>query len=303
MDEQTKLTLQKADLLERLAKFAPTAEERSSWLQNSVDMLSAAIQSGTCPEASKRLGALLHRLRAGGRDQDLVAYIRFEQLSAEYIQSLQGPDPDYEKIQANWSANLEKYIGEYGNASPVADAMLQLAITHEYSDEVDKAKHWYSRLAREFGTTCAGKKAAGAIVRLESPGKELAIGGSGLSGREIQLDEYRGKVVLLHYWATWSDFCKKDIVVLKELAAKHGASGFQILSINVDHSREEVAGYVEQNSVSWPQIFEEGGLESRLARQLGIVNVPTMLLIDKQGKVVNRDIQVADLGRELERLK
>jgi hypothetical protein len=57
-------------------------------------MLSAAIQSGTCPQGGKRLEALVRRLRAGGRDKDLVAYIGFQQLNSEYIQTVQASGED-----------------------------------------------------------------------------------------------------------------------------------------------------------------------------------------------------------------
>ena len=56
------------------------------------------------------------------------------------------------------------------------------------------------------------------------------------------------------------------------------------------------------NRLSWERIFEEGGLDSRPANELGILTVPTMILLDKEGQVVNRNIQIVDLDREVRRL-
>ena len=57
--------------------------------------------------------------------------------------------------------------------------------------------------------------------------------------------------------------------------------------------------FLKTNKVPWPQLFETGGLDSRFANSMGILTLPTMLLIDKQGKVVNRNIHVTELDREV----
>jgi hypothetical protein len=56
---------------------------------------------------------------------------------------------------------------------------------------------------------------------------------------------------------------------------------------------------MKSNRLPWPQLYEQGGLDSRLANELGILTLPTMLLVDKQGKVINRNLHVTELEREL----
>jgi hypothetical protein len=60
--------------------------------------------------------------------------------------------------------------------------------------------------------------------------------------------------------------------------------------------------FLAENDPHWPQLFEDGGLESRYAVSLGIQELPTMILIDKQGKVVNRNIRGQELDGELKKL-
>ena len=95
---------------------------------------------------------------------------------------------------------------------------------------------------------------------------------------------------------------KADMAAIKELQAKHGASGFQVIGVNLDSRREDMTAYLAESRIRWPQIFEAGGLDSRPANELGILTLPTMILVDQQGKVVNRNIHVAELDRELKRL-
>ena len=91
---------------------------------------------------------------------------------------------------------------------------------------------------------------------------------------------------------------------LKELYAKYAGRGFAIVGVSLDHSKEDLNAYLDDNRVPWKHIYEDGGLDSRPANELGVLTLPTMLLIDKDGKVISRNIHVAELSGELkERLK
>jgi hypothetical protein len=107
--------------------------------------------------------------------------------------------------------------------------------------------------------------------------------------------------VLIQYWATWSRPAKADLATLKELWNKYGSS-FTIIGVSLDNNVKELNDYLADNPLPWPQIFEPGGLDSRPANVLGILTVPTMMLIDQQGKVVSRNIAAADVETELKRL-
>ena len=89
---------------------------------------------------------------------------------------------------------------------------------------------------------------------------------------------------------------------IKALQARHGAKGFAAIGINLDSDVKLLTAYLRENSLSWPQLYEPGGLDSRLANELGIMTVPTMLLIDKSGQVVRRNLPSAELDAELQRL-
>ena len=75
-----------------------------------------------------------------------------------------------------------------------------------------------------------------------------------------------------------------------------------MLGINLDSDRASAVTYLQSNPLAWSHLYEPGGLDSRLATELGILTLPTMLLIDKEGKVVNRNIHAAELSDELGKL-
>lgn len=300
--EQARLQAQRADLLEQIAQKADRPEDRVLWLRQLADTVSAAVQSGSYPDGAKRLKSLFERLQKTEGSEDLAAYVRFRQLTADYGLSLQAEKADFGKIQSEWLKNLETYVKDYPDGPDTSEALLQLAIAQEFAGQEAEAKKWYGQITKRFPQTPAGRKAHGALTRLDSVGKQIKLTGKSPSGKPIDLAQYRGRVVLIQYWATWCEPCKADMADLKELVAKYGRSGFEIIGVNLDTSREAMAKYLAENRLPWPQIHEDGGLDSRPANELGILTLPTMILIGPDGKVLNRSIRVTELDRELKRI-
>ena len=139
-----------------------------------------------------------------------------------YGLSLQAPKADFAKMQAEWLKTLEQYIADYPAAPDAAEAMLQLGIAREFAGQEDDAKKWYGRIVQEFPDSPAAKKAAGAATRLDRVGKPIALRARASTAARSTWPSYRGKVVLIQYWATWCGPCKADMAALKELAAKYG---------------------------------------------------------------------------------
>jgi hypothetical protein len=299
--EQARYTGQRADLLEQIAEAAKTADERGMWFRQLADMLSAAVQSGAYPDGAERLNTLFEKLQKNNADKNLAAYLKFRQLTAAYFRAMQVPKADFAKVQAEWLKTLENYIADYPTAPDAAEAMLQLASSQESAGQDDDAKKWYARVVKAFPDSPAAKKAAGAVTRLDSVGKSIALAGKSPMGGPVDLAKYHGKVVLIQYWSTQSGQAKADMATLKELWNKYGRS-FTIVGISLDYSVNDLTAYLAENPLPWPQIYEEGGLDSRPANVLGILTLPTMILVDQQGKVVNRNVSIADLASELKKL-
>ena len=259
-----------------------------------------ACKPANCPTAERRLQALWEDAQRD-HDKNLAAYVKFRLLSADYVQAISAPKADVAKIQADNLKGLEQFIADYPTSPDAAEAMLQLGIAREYAGQDDDAKKWYERVGREFADSPQGKKAAGAARRIDSVGTVLNLSGKSPSGETVDLAAYRGKAVLIQYWATWSESAKNDMPALKQLAGKYRDS-FAVIGVNIDASAKTLKSYLAENPLPWPQIFEEGGQDSRPANALGIITVPTMILVDAQGKVVNRNLQTAEVEGELKKL-
>jgi thiol-disulfide isomerase/thioredoxin len=300
--QRAQLNDQRIRALEQLAAKAGSESQRALWLRQLADMISAESQGGFLPDGIKRLNELKVSLEKSRAEQDLVAHVDFLSMTAAYSQSLQDPKADYVKIQEQWLANLEAFVKKYPESRETADALIQLGMAQEFNGDTDKAQAWYTQLADDFGESDAAKKAQGALRRLASVGKPLNLQGAAVGGGIVDLSELTGKVVLVQYWATWCEPCLADIARLREIYREHKDQGFEIVGINVDTEKDQLAAYVKENPLPWRNIHEEGGLESRPAVELGIMTLPQMLLLDKDGRVINRNAHVAELTSELGRL-
>ncbi len=301
-DTPPKTHERRVELLTELAEMAETPEMRAQWYQNLADMLSAAVQTGGYDAGIDKLKTLHDTLAADGKDEALAFYVKFRWLTAEHGQELAKPQADFAVIQKKWIADLTELVNAGKKYPDSADAMMELAIAQEFGGDETEALKWYDTIARDFPSSQVHRKAAGAKLRLTSVGKPIPLKGKMLNGAgAFDLSAHKGKAVLIQYWATWCEPCKADMPLLKELRSKFGKE-FEVVGVCLDQDKKDAVSFLKQNDPRWPQLFEEGGLDSPLANELGIQTLPTMILVDKDGKVVNRNIRAQELEGELKKI-
>ncbi len=291
----------RAGIVEELVKSSSDANERDTWARQLIDTVSVAVQSGAYPEGLARLKQISQKLVRG--NETLASYADFQTIAAEYVSRQSVPDADFAKVQEWYLETLTDFVDRYPKTAESGQAMLQLALSKEFEDKEREALGYYKQVADAFPNTDAGEKAAGAARRLDSIGKVVELEGRTLDGKSLRLSQLRGRPVVLHYWATWCEPCKQDMKLLRRLQSQYAKAGLQIVGVNVDATADMAVGFLKENPLPWPQMFDNGGLESSsLAKEFGIQTLPTMMLIDKAGKVVRHNVRSADLDIELDKL-
>ncbi len=299
--DRPKLHSQRAELLDRIVAKTQTETERHSWIRQLVDTVGAAVQANEFPDGIGRLKTIYEQVQSGP-DAALLPHVKFTFMTAEYGEKIQQPNADFPKLQEQWLKDLEQFVTQYPAAEESSEAMLQLAIAQEFAGKDEEALKWYNRIVTEFPKVDLAVKAAGAKRRLESVGKSIELQGKTIGGAALNLGQYQGRVVLIHYWATWCEPCKRDLQTLKALQAKFAKSGFSLIGVNLDSDPRVADQFVRTQQLGWPQMYEAGGLDSRLANELGILTLPTMILVDKSGRVVRRNIHIGEVEAEIEKL-
>ena len=303
--EQADLNSQKAHVLQQIAEVVTSPEDRAQWIRQAADFMSATVQSGIWPEGVDRLAELHAKLAKDPAGEELAAYVEFRYLSAQYGRDLGAPGNQFEKVQAQWLSNLEKFVKDHPKSGDTAEAMLQLAMAQEFAGQDEEAKKWYGEIRASFADSATAKKAAGAITRLDSVGKAIRVQGNNvnpainLKAPKIDIAQIKDRAVLIQYWATWCEPAVVDLAQLKEVQAEYAKDGLTIIGVSLDNKPEDLKEYLTNHKLPWPQVFEPGGLDSRLANEMGILTLPTMILIGKDGTVVNRSVHITELEREV----
>lgn len=140
------------------------------------------------------------------------------------------------------------------------------------------------------------------LVAGQGPGPFNRVEFRTVDNRAIALDDLRGRVVLLDFWATWCAPCLAELPRLKKLHTQYGAEDFAIIGISLDSlDRRSFTSWVRRNGIAWPQVLEGRGYNGDLARLFSVEKLPVTILIDKQGRIAARDLRGARLEEAIRR--
>lgn len=136
-------------------------------------------------------------------------------------------------------------------------------------------------------------------LALGAPAPELA--GRAPDGSAVALSGLRGKVVLLDFWASWCGPCRSENRHYVELYQTHRDAGFEILAVSVDHDERGWKAAIAKDRATWRHVSDLVGWKSPLAATYQVTALPASFLIDREGRIVAKDLRGAALTQELKR--
>jgi len=120
-------------------------------------------------------------------------------------------------------------------------------------------------------------------------------------GRRISLDDLKGRVVLLDFWATWCGPCREALPHLRDIARKFQGQPLVILSISLDTDPEKWRDFVAKNGMTWAQYYD-GGFDGPIAKLFGVDAIPHTFTIDADGVLQDEKIGDASIEGKLKKL-
>jgi peroxiredoxin len=202
-----------------------------------------------------------------------------------------------------FDALLEKHATE--KTDEVAQILFMKAMLYqEVLENPEKAKAVIEQLKKDFPETKQGKNADNVLESFKKQEESLKVqrtlvpgavfpdfNEKDLSGEPLSVARFKGKVVLVDFWATWCGPCVGELPNVLKTYKDHHAKGFEIIGISLDQDKQKLETFIKDKEMTWPQYFDGKGWQSKLAGKYGINSIPATYLLDKDGKIIAKGLR------------
>ncbi|MEM8892407.1 MAG: TlpA disulfide reductase family protein, partial [Bacteroidota bacterium] len=222
----------------------------------------------------------------GSTSEDILSAFR------KYSKEHESADA-YPELIHSYLADL---IKEYPQESIVGKILADISLTGDVLS-ADQLKGLLEKLSTEHQQNSDIQIIQTALVGLES----LKIGDSFLefnlpdqNGEKVSNDQLKGKFTLIDFWASWCAPCRAQNPELTQLLEKYGQVGFEVLGISIDRDAEGWKQAIEEDQMNWQQLLD---VDEELQKALGIQAIPLNYLLDKEGKVIGKNLTLEEVDK------
>ena len=186
--------------------------------------------------------------------------------------------------------------------------MMEAMVYLQVLDNAEKAVALVKQLKRDFPETKAGQGADQMLEALQKQEETKKVQRSlvegakfpdfdekDVTGKPVSVANYKGKVVLIDFWATWCGPCVAELPNVLKAYEKHHSKGFEIIGISLDQDQTKLTTFTKQKNMTWQQFFDGKGWGNKLAAKYGVNSIPATYLLDGDGKIIAKNLRGDDL--------
>lgn len=156
---------------------------------------------------------------------------------------------------------------------------------------------YYSVVLAKFKQEYGDQKSVAEYIK-KLPKRDIAVGDEvpeitlkDTEGNDLSLSSLRGKVVLIDFWASWCGPCRAENPNVVRVFGKYKDKGFTVFGVSLDQNKEKWLGAIKSDGLTWSHVSDLKGWSSEGARLYGVKSIPQTYLIDKEGKVIAKNLR------------
>jgi len=190
--------------------------------------------------------------------------------------------------------------------------MMKAQLYMQVLNQPEKALPIFKQIKADFPTTTVGQHADEVISELEpavekakirdvlAPGQPFPdFHETDLKGQPLSISQFKGKVVLVDFWATWCMPCIVKLPEIQKAYDKFHDKGFEVVGVSLDEDKDRLEQFIKQKNMPWPEYFDGKRWENKLAVKYGVDATPTGYLLDRNGKIIKQLTGDDDLDSDI----
>jgi peroxiredoxin len=199
-------------------------------------------------------------------------------------------------------AALQNWFGQHPKSFV---APLMIVLNYGETGDADVMRSMFDRFSPEVKTSYYGHYLETMLVKMEDLkiGKTApAFAQADVNGKPVALESFKGKYVLVDFWASWCGPCRMENPNLVRTYNKYKNQNFEILGVSLDNNKAKWLQAIQDDQLIWTQVSDLKFWQNEVALQYGVKSIPANFLLDKEGKIVAKDLRGAQLEQVLEQV-